>query len=151
MNWYWYVAREDELMCDLDGGTLLSLALRRLQKPELPIEVREYLVTESTSDDHFHLTVRLASAVPSLYRMVYQLYLYDHTYRSVKNLMRVLQRVEAPSLLISPTNWLKVRPVHGTFWRNPDAICQCELSIHKSQIKIQACPAHLKLRGQVNE
>lgn len=149
---YWYVAKNDELMCDLDSQTLLEIALKRLNDPRLPypdLEPRNVFLADSNSPGHYHMVVQIKKNLPEMRRMIFQLYLMDHVYRSVKNLMRALDSKPAPSLLISPHNWLcsGVALNSGKFWRNPDAVCHCHLSRHKSQEKIWECPAHLQLRG----
>lgn len=150
-KWYWYVARDDELMMDLDGQTLLEIALKRLNKPEYSIPVRRIYVGPSTSKDHYHMAVQLApdGKYPLLWRLTLQLYLMDHVYRSVKNFTRALTEIPAPSLLISSHNWQITSTLNsGTFWRAPDALCLCPVQRHKSHEAIWTCPAHTKLRGE---
>jgi hypothetical protein len=152
MKWFWYVARNNELMMDLDGRALLEIAVKRLQRHqhartcERVLPYHRTFVAGSHTADHYHLVIRLREPMEILERMVWQLYFMDHTYRSVKNLFRVIDDVRAPSLLISPGKW----PVGlVSFWRPPDAICNCEREIHKNQEKIVFCPAHIKLRGRL--
>ena len=137
-------------MCDLDSQTLLEIALKRLANPELQIEKRSVFVARSGSEGHYHLIVRLVSPRPLLWRMLFQLYLMDQVYRSVKNFDRALRNSPAPSLLISPENWkCNAVTLNSTrFWRNPDAICHCPQAKHKSPKAILTCPAHLRLRGK---
>lgn len=157
MAFYWYVARNDELMCDLDSQTLLEIAMKRLTAPATfeiypDLEPRNVFLADSNSAGHFHMVVQLKQNMPAMRRMIYQLYLMDHVYRSVKNLTRALESKPAPSLLISPHNWLCNGVALGSvkFWRSPDAICHCHLSRHKSQEKIWECPAHIQIRGKKN-
>lgn len=138
--WHWYVAREDELMIDLDGEVLLEIARKRLDRS--PLEWRSAFVAGSSTDNHFHLVIRLKEEMPALQRQVWQLFLMDHTYRSVNNLFRAIAGVPAPSLLIAPQRWNLQK-----FWRPADAMCHCKS--HKNSEKIFDCPAHQKLRGSV--
>ena len=154
MKWFWYVARADELMMDCDGHTLLEIAVKRLQRSRDQIDPLQIFVSSSYSTEHFHFIIRLRRKMGALERQIWQLFLMDHTYRSVKNLFRVLHKIPSPSLLISPYEWdtriAQLNP-HGClrFWRKADAICWCES--HKDPEKIWKCPAHIKLRGRRNE
>lgn len=142
--WYWYVAQDDELMMDCDGRVLLEIAQSRLQRDLLP--VRQNFVACSQKADHYHFVVRLWEPMPVMERMVWQLYLMDHVFRSVKNMFRVLKESPAPSLLISPSDWQTIQSVSRTpFWRKYDAVCNCES--HKNWQRINVCPAHTLLRG----
>ena len=164
--WFWYVAHDDELMIDCDGATLLQIAMKRLERATRPpdnrkglalergLQVRGTWVAPSQSADHFHLCIRLAEPMDVLERMVWQLYFFDHVFRSVKNLFRTLDGVSAPSLLISPTVWewchdnaeVSITSPNGSlFWRTYDAVCDCKN--HKDRKKILTCPAHVHLRG----
>ena len=146
-KWYWYAARSDELLIDLDSQTLLEIALKRLAKPELDIRASQMFLTESATKGHFHMAVRLRENVAEVRRMLFQLYLMDHVYRSVKNFDRALNNVSAASLLISPHNWANGGLNRTKFWRSPDAICHCLLAKHKSHKAILSCPAHVTLRS----
>jgi len=151
-RWYWYVARADELMVDLDSQTLLEIALKRLANPDIELPpVQTLFVAKSFSEGHFHMVVRLNGEYPAVRRMVFQLYLFDHVYRSVKNFTRLLDCSPAPCLLITPYNWQSSgSSINGKvrFWRQPDALCHCLIQRHKSPKAIVKCPAHIKLRGR---
>lgn len=144
-RWFWYVAAADELMMDCDGRVLLEIAQSRLQRDLLP--VKQTFVAPSQKQDHFHFVVRLQKPMPVLERMVWQLYLMDHVFRSVKNLFRALEGNPAPSLLISPEDWAHIPRLGwtGWFWRTWDATCDCPS--HKDWKTIDQCPAHYMLRG----
>jgi hypothetical protein len=148
MKWFWYVAREDELMCDLDSRTLLEIALKRLERSK-ELQVRSTFVAPSQNDEHYHMVIRLAHPMLTLYRLTWELYFMSHVYRSVKNFFRALDGIPAPSLLISPCKW-EIGAAIGQegvgFWRKPDTACNCES--HKNPEKILTCPAHIKLRGR---
>jgi hypothetical protein len=138
MKWFWYVATDRELMMDCDGRTLLEIAMKRLER-DAKFDYDKIFSAPSQSPDHWHLVVRLEEPMEIMRRMVWQLYLMDHVYRSCKNIFRVLDDVPSPSLLISPKPW-------KNFWRKPDASCECES--HKNHLKIWDCPAHERLRGE---
>lgn len=153
-RWYWYVAQDDELMMDLDGRVLLEIAESRIQRDLVPKGLVRYIyVTPSQNPDHFHFVVKLWKCMPVMQRMVWQLYLMDHVYRSVKNMFRVLDGTPSPSLLVSPKDWHETPPAFNgehhcivTFWRQWDATCGCVS--HKDAKKIWDCPAHQRLRGK---
>jgi hypothetical protein len=166
-TWHWYVAQPDELMIDCDARPLLEIAFKRLeriqggenlteQNSKSPFQVRSIFVTTSQRSDHYHLVIRLSRPMREIDRMVWQLYLMDHVYRSVKNLFRVIYKRPSPCLLISPHVWHQGQPAQindqfikflgWPFWRHYDATCNCTLDTHKDRVKIQSCPAHIKLR-----
>lgn len=157
-HWHWYAAQDDELMCDLDSRTLLEIALKRLERvgwfKETPsnvpaknpvLFVDSTFLSQSTNDEHYHLVIKLEKPISVIHRLTWELFLMNHTYRTVQNLFRALDNIPAPSLLISPYNWLE-EP--GKFWRSHDAVCFCEHGIHKNPRTIVKCPAHIKLRGE---
>lgn len=136
MNWFWYVAKNNELMVDCDGVQLLEIAQKRLARSGLLVS--DALVFPSQSESHFHLVVRLREPMNSIERQVWQLFLMDHVYRSVNNLFRALNGTPSPSLLISPQPW-------NAFWREHDAICHCETK-HKGPA-LSGCTVGASLRG----
>ena len=139
-KWFWYVAREDELMMDLDGRAMLEIMQKRLERNTGRLQPRNLRVYSSHSKEHFHAVIRLRKPMDAIERMVWQLFLMDHVYRSCKNLFRVLKGTPAPSLLISPNRWTH-------FWRDADATCGCSRDAHKDHKRILDCPAHFLLRG----
>lgn len=169
VKWFWYVAREDELMCDLDSRTLLEIALKRLERHSMDgdtcgewkdsenLNVHSIFVSPSQNPEHYHMVIRLKKPMDTLYRLTWELYFMSHVYRSCKNFFRALEGVPAPSLLISPRQWHtepRLGIINGeeekgvwTFWRKSDAICVCPKENHKNPELILECPAHKKLRG----
>lgn len=163
-HWYWYAAQDDELMCDLDSRTLLEIALKRLERvgcfketctsspAEGPILfVDSTFLSQSTNDEHYHLVIKLLEPIPTIERLTWELFLMNHTYRTVQNLFRMIDGIPSPSLLISPYNWLESQVLTGNgtrFWRSHDATCFCKHGIHKNPRTILKCPAHIKLRGE---
>jgi|SRR5208283_1939372 len=139
MKWFWYVARNDELMIDCDGLALVQMALRRLERSNL--QFIKTFVNPSVSPDHFHLVIKLAENMPPMERQIWQLYFMDHVYRSVNNLFRVLYSVKSPCLLISHQKWVE------PFWRPPDMICGCKEK-HSTLGKMKKCKTARMLRGQ---
>src|SRR5579863_7506867 len=101
MKWFWYVAKDDELMMDCDSRTTLEIAMKRLEKARgfedytdrKELLIKEVFVSPSHSKEHFHFVIRLKRPMSVLERMVWQLYFMDHVYRSVKNLFRVVDGI----------------------------------------------------------
>src|SRR5258708_20666393 len=73
---HWYVAQNDELMCDLDSRTLLEIAMKRLERVACfkngsytsPAEGRVLFVdstflSQSTNDEHYHLVIKLTQPI----------------------------------------------------------------------------------------
>jgi len=152
--WHWYVARENELLIDCDSRTLLQIAMKRLEdtqrirEAEIPLEVERTFVAPSNNPDHFHFAVLVKNKLSPIVQMTWQLFLMDDVNRSVHNLFRVVNLYKAPSLLISPHNWLTDnRYETNSFWRSHDAVCQCDSRVHKNKDTILQCPAHIRLRG----
>ena len=136
MDWFWYVARNNELMVDCDGVQLLEIAQKRLARSGLPVDTS--VIFPSQNESHFHLVIKLTEPMNAIERQVWQLFLMDHVYRSVNNLFRALNGTPSPCLLISPRYW-------DRFWRAPDAICHCEMK-HKGPT-LSGCEVGARLRG----
>jgi hypothetical protein len=152
-RWFWYVARENELMIDCDSKALLEIAMKRLQDTtrigiEEPLSVKDIFLAPSKNSEHFHITVRLNESIDPIRRAIWQLFLFDDVTRSTHNLFRAVNNIPAPSLLISPYNWLNLSTLATVkFWRSHDAVCTCSPLRHKSAKAILECPAHILLRG----
>lgn len=145
-GWAWYVARWDELMLDVDSGTqgsVLGATRIRLEAAIkggcLKIAGPLLWVYRSKSPGHYHIIIRLTSPMPAIERYSWEMQLRSDLYRARCNIMRELYEVSAPALLIAPGPW-------PMFYRDPDAICECEEK-HTFKV-IGSCPAALKLRGE---
>lgn len=150
MKWYWYVAKPDELMMDLDGSILLEICKKRLARSVLKDMIALEYITPSHTPDHWHYTLKLMEDMPPLKRQLWQLYFLDHVYRSLNNCFRVLENVPSPSLLISDHKWdiginIHLLEAGKMFWREPDAICNCKKK-HTGP-DMSGCKVGLKLRG----
>lgn len=143
MKWFWYVAKPDELMVDLDGAILLAISQKRLERCGLP--VLKTFISPSNSDDHFHLVVKLRYPMEVIERQIWQLYLMDHVYRSVNNLFRAHSGTKGASLLIAPIRWCCSGISQSDFWREPDGICTCKEK--HSGPTFGGCKIGAKLRG----
>lgn len=154
IRWHWYVARPDELLIDCDSSTLLQIAMKKLADTsrihsEPALQVKSIFVANSNKEGHFHVCILLQQPLDVIRLMTWQLYLMDDVNRSVQNFFRAVNNIPAPSLVISPFNWLDdgVALNGGKFWRSHDAVCFCNSAIHKRSESIRLCPAHQALRG----
>jgi hypothetical protein len=145
MIWTWYVARDDELMLDIDGkasgsnlGPMrvrLDAALRSgLLKLRGPV-----FVYRSKTAHHYHVILRLAGPMEPARRFTWEMQLRSDAYRGRCNLIRALDGVPAPGLLIAPGPWPE-------FYRPADATCFCPGKHDFETLK--TCPAAEKLRGK---
>lgn len=143
MPWFWYVTRDDELMLDIDGtvaGSALGPTRIRLEAAidSGKLAVSAAWIYRSGTNGHFHVILKMAREMPSIHRYVWEMQLRGDLYRGRCNIMRWVEYVPAPSLLISPRPW-------RSFPREPDAACECN-GKHTFEA-MGKCPAHLQLRG----
>lgn len=141
---YWYIARPDELLIDLDrpcdriqGWTRLEylfearlLAALRERK----LAVKQVWKAPSISGN-LHIAVLLAQEMPALERLVWQTWLGSDLLRGRADLMRLAQQHPYPSLLITTAR---------IPWRPPDAICRCR---HKHVTVRSRCRVMARYRG----
>jgi hypothetical protein len=125
---FWYLAHENELMCDLDeyarstkNGEAYGEVFfrRRLRQAMLSdkLFVNQVYMLPSQTQGHFHAIVTMKMPMGELERLVWQLHLGSDLYRGRADLMRHARGFKAPSLLITP--W-KIPE-----FRAPDAECKC--------------------------
>lgn len=153
---YWYIARSDELLLDLDDYMRPSKSgcpwgeaffRRRLRSAILDdkLKVSEVYVLQSSSAGHYHAIVKLESPLPTIMRLVWQLHLGSDLYRGRADLMRHARGFTAPTLLIRP------RPIAENFYRDADAICTCTEKHVTSKIMAlpvkKRCAVWMKYRG----
>ena len=153
--WAWYVARDDELLIDLDeymrqskrgpwGEVFWRLRLQAaIRSNKLEIAPAGIWLVYSFGEHRFHSIIRLARPMSALQRLVWQFHLGSDSYRAKNDLGRLALGVKAPTLLIAPA------PIPN-FYRDPDAVCRCTVK-HSTEQQLRlgkdACKVWRKYRG----
>lgn len=124
----WYIARENELLLDIDGGnqrlsqsdgTKLEMFFRRRLRDAVLdrlIKVDHIWIEPSITPGNFHVFVRLSGPMTLQRRLIWQSWLGSDLYRARADLMRADLSHLFPSLLILPKE---------IGYRKPDAVCGC--------------------------
>src|SRR5258708_2258750 len=126
---YWYIAREDELLLDLDtymrptakGAPWGEMFFRRRLRDAIAngkLEVTGVWLTQSYSKEHYQAVVKLHRTINQMARLVWQLHLGSDLYRGRADMMRAVRGYPSASLLILPS---KIKD----FYRKPDEECTC--------------------------
>ncbi len=143
--WYWYVAKKNELMVDIDESANAPLrklvsAGRRLRGAlsAKALSVLDVWLYPSAQEKHYHLIVRLDGKMDECCRHIWELYLRNDVYRSCNNLMRGHRLIGAPDLLISDRKW-------EGFYRTHD--CECFCKTKHDRATMNECSAVSVLRG----
>lgn len=151
---FWYLGHDDELLIDLDdytrptknGGPWGEIFFRRRLREAMgasKLDVIGVYLSRSASTGHFSAIVRLASPLPTIERLVWQLHCGSDLYRGRADLMRAARGIAAPSLLILPRRF-------SGLYREPDRICPCE-GKHRTDeqhaLGANACTVWRELRG----
>jgi len=145
---YWFIRHKDELLIDLDdaarrtksGAPWIEVFFRRRLRDAIKagkLNVREVWLVRSNSEHHFSAFVHLASPMPDLEALIWQLHLGSDLYRGRADLMRLARGIEAPSLLIFNRD--------PKIYRAPDFVCKCKEK-HVTA-RNPDCAIWLKLRG----
>lgn len=135
---YWYVARNYEILLDIDRpNTALRHAEARIrgamEYKQLHVNRIEYHA--SNSGDHMHALITLDQDLHPIERATWAIAFHSDIYRSCNIIMRALYEVAAPDLLITPI----------AFNREPDTACTCECK--HTGVVMDECPAANALRG----
>lgn len=141
--WHWYVRKPNEVLIDLDNRRgefdRVGSAGRRLRAiAGEGVNVRDIWFYPSTTEEHFHLIVRLKNDIDTLEALMLAVYLRSDIFRALNTYMRFTHNVSAPDLLIADHVW-------PDFYRNPDVGCNCTSKHdHKTMMN---CLAAKSLRG----
>jgi hypothetical protein len=138
MTNYWYVARTNEILLDIDRpNSALKHSEERLRgamsSRQLHINRIEYHA--SLNANHLHGLITLDQDLHPIERSVWGIVFHGDIYRGCNNIMRALYEVPSPDLLITPIR----------FEREPDRICNCTCK-HTAPV-MDACEAADALRG----
>lgn len=144
---YWYVARPNELFLDIDNvSRSIKHAKARLQGA---IECKKLdalyvMQRESKTTNHLHAIVTLANPITDIERYVWEVILHGDIYRACSNIMRGINGIPSPDILISPWPHFEINLSHPQR-RSHNAFCLCE-GKHKKEV-MENCPAAEDLRG----
>jgi hypothetical protein len=140
MTWYWYVARSNEIFCDLDSKRAVARALnvlrRAIRKKMLDVEAVFFYPSLS----NYHLVVVLNEQMCTVDRVNWALWMGSDRLRSVYVLARYRRGVwKSPDILCTPRQW-------ADGFRFMDDRCDCK-SKHKEKRVTDKCPAMKRLLG----
>jgi len=141
VTWYWYIARSNELLLDLDKPASLYWALVKLRRNIRRgfLKVESVWLYPTLAKGHHHLLVFLRSNLSPIERAVWELYLGSDIKRAEYNIQRILRGLDGADLLIVD------RPYPG-LEREPDYTCDCPEK-HKWRRITNHCPVLRKLHG----
>lgn len=137
MRYYWYVARENELFCDLDltDKTLKRLLLARARlrgaKESGALNWEEFTFYQSLTPYHYHLMVKTHVSLDPYARILWESRFCDDMYRNNMNFARLQVGGRSWSLLITPI-------ARSNYWRPCDFSCACPKK-HKADVMAE-CP-----------
>lgn len=136
---YWYVARSNEFLIDMDRPEKSTEHFLRRLAGAVEYEkfkVQYFEMHHSRSGSHLHFLITLENHfLCEIERVVWTVVLHSDIYRACSTLMRLVHGVDAPDLLITPQK----------FRREPDDTCECNGKHDAETMKI--CPAAIRLRG----
>lgn len=156
LEWYWYVARENEIFVDLDSGRSITRALSVLRRalsvrphaktPINKLNVRSVWLYPSIEAKHAHLIVELNEALPLNRRVAWSLWMGGDQLRAAYVMERAAAQSDSYpfSGMEPPAELLAVRKPYG--WRLHDDICECR-SKHKAKRVTEQCPALRRILG----
>jgi hypothetical protein len=137
---YWYTARPNEIFLDLDSRRAFRRAVSVLVANDGRLPVEDAYVYPTRQDGHFHIIVRLYTAIPPDLKAAWSLWMGNDRLRIAYVLARRTDR-RVPEwsgdLLVTP------KPYYRCF----DCVCQCEEK-HKPDEVTMKCPAMRMLLGK---
>jgi len=153
MTNYWYVARPNELFIDTDNvSKSIHHTRARLQGAIecKKLSVYQVLSMPSKNTNHLHTIITLKHPISEIERFVWEIILHGDIYRGCCNIMRHIDGIGSPDLLISPHEYFRQDsiPGHASFIdRTHDYSCDCPFPKHTAWVMMQ-CPVAYKLRGR---
>ena len=147
MTWYWYIARYDEILIDLDcrdhnGLGRVEMFRRRLKALIIRNRFDRYTIESvwlypSMNQAGYHAVIHLGAPLSAMERAILALRLGSDIHRGLCTLQRIIERHGAPDLLIASHKW-------PGFYREPDQRCDCEEK-HTATVMAK-CPVALAIR-----
>ena len=150
---FWYFARYNELLLDLDSEYALGCAVLKLRRAIrlVFLDVERYIFFES-SPGKFHGFVTLQKNWRYLFyeKTLWRLWLGSDFYRELYSSKRHCNGLSEPDLLIARQDYF-LREFCGTgklekMDRRPDAECNCKRK-HTGTARALACPVFQKIHG----
>lgn len=136
---YWYVSRDNEIFIDTDNfrrSEMHTSARIRGAIIHQKLNIKSIEFHTSNSENHLHTLITLWNDMSALERYTWAIIFHSDIYRGCCNIMRHLNSIPAPDVLITPM----------TFRREPDLICTCETK-HNAET-MDRCNAAKVLRGK---
>jgi len=143
MKWYWYLARDNEILLDCDSAASLSHAMLRLGRNirQRFLGVRRVYVFRSTpGQEKFHVFVFLGKSMSANQRALWQLHLGSDRIRELYTLTRIERGLKSPNLLIAKMDY-------GIPRRTPDDTCECR-GKHQGVGPCLRCPVMSRIHGK---
>lgn len=155
-DWYWYVARENEIFLDLDSGRAITRALSVLRRalsvrpnaksPINRLDVKSIWLYPSLEPKHAHLIIELNNPLGLMRRVAWALWMGGDQLRAAYVMERFAAQSDSyPFQGMEPAaELLAVRKPYG--WRFHDDICECPTK-HKAKRVTEKCPALRRILG----
>lgn len=134
-NWFWYVAKENEIFCDLDSRRAVARALNVLRRAMRRKQLDVVAIYFYPSVSNYHLIVILKQPMERLWRVHWSLWMGSDRLRAVYTLERYRRGVEAADVLSTRKQF---------DFRFQDDCCDCK-DKHKAKRVTDHCPAMKRL------
>lgn len=140
MTWYWYVATNKELFIDVDKFEKCRNHIQErlngaIAFQKLFVEGVESMASNTVG--HQHIILSLRYPLDDMERFAWEIIFHGDIYRGCCNIMRSVNRVNSPDVLIRTNPFVR---------RRADMTCTCPEK-HKAKI-METCPAAKILRGE---
>jgi hypothetical protein len=137
---FWYSSNAYEIFIDTDNFQRSikhtnARLLGAIECERLAVHSLEH--HKSRNENHVHTLITLQEPMPAMERYVWALILHSDIYRSASVMMRHLNNVPHPDILITPTK----------FKREPNDICFCKEKHNAATM--EKCEAATRLRGEL--
>lgn len=149
---YWYVARANELFIDTDNVSKSIRHTRARLAGAIEcgnLDVAYVMSRPSKRKDHLHTIVTLREDMGEpLERYIWEIILHGDIYRGCCNLMRYINGVKSPDILISEWTYFAIQPHDNDPKHERHADDSCECTSKHNAATMATCPAAIRLRGE---